>query len=343
MPTSTGSIRTTKKAPCPICQGANCLIMPSKNAVVCLRVSEGCAKRSDGTEIVAKNGLGFVHRLDGKKLTKQFAKLAKANQNRHLSPAEIKAILKRHKSDMSSHRLANAAKSLGVSEKSLRIYGIGYDVDTGCWSFPMYHWERGKGKVLCGLRLRSPDGKRKLCVYGSQNGLFIPEDYDPREIPADMANDPHPYMILTPEGPTDCCAAYDCHYVAIGRPSNRGGIDDVVNLLRDTPPQETVVVADRDDTHYLRDGTPYWPGIEGALLLLRGLVDVHGKRRFCFPPEHAKDLRAWIKEGGTAGVLKEFIVESYLVTPSWLRAAESKLAKNKVKERKQPEGLKVAA
>jgi hypothetical protein len=341
MTTATGSIRLVagKGLVCPICGiDHGCLLMPHRNAVVCLRTQDGCAKRRDGSPITVKGSMGHVFRLGEKslrKLSKQLGGVKLTAQPPKLTIPQLKAMVKQFRSDLSPKRLAQLAERLGLSEKSLKAYEVGYDHRTGSYSFPM----RGGDKRLCGIRLRGTDG-RKLCVPGSRNGLFIPDDYDPHPDP--FSDDPKPYLILTPEGPTDCAAARDCGFAAIGRPSNSGGAQEIEHVLRMSPPQTTIVVADRDETKYLPDGTPFWPGIEGAVLLLERLRYLHGTRLFMFPPESAKDLRAWLLAGGkccserAAHVLEQVVAKAQPATDEWIAKARKRLNDRKVKERRPP-------
>src|SRR5690606_9675141 len=89
-------------------------------------------------------------------------------------------------------RLTRLAESLGLSIESLQRLGVGWAARHRAYTFPM---RRGDG-TICGIRLRSPDG-RKYSVRGSKQGLFIPDGIDATD------------RLLVAEGPTDTAAVLD--------------------------------------------------------------------------------------------------------------------------------------
>lgn len=272
----------------------------------------------DGNVIHARNGMGTLHVLRKGKLPRG-TKISAAKPEPRLTIAEVKATLKRCRGDLNLRLLNEAAESLAVSVSSLELFGIGYDRLTDSYSFPMF----GGDRKPCGIRLRSrrPDGDgqhRKGSVKGSRNGLFIPTDYDPKPVP--FAADDAPYMLLLPEGPTSAAAARDLGLMAIGRPSNKGGVMEVVNVVRMTCPQDICVVADRDGYRRLPNGHVFFPGFEGALQLVEQLLPLANchRLRLIQTPKGTKDLRAWIRDGGTAGLLRKMLCESEIITPQWI-------------------------
>lgn len=261
----------------------------------CYWVQDGCVTRADGSPLVAKGGMGWLHKLDGR-----HAKAAKSGKAVSAPPrltvAEWKLLVKDCQTALTDKRLAALARELGVGESSLKRLGVGWHHASGCYAFPMVNGLR----TICGVRLRSLGGEVKMCVKGSRQGLFIPEDYNDKAIP-EACSDGKPLLLLMPEGPTDVAAALDLGFRAVGRPGANSGIEHVADLLKGGDPQEVVVVADRDSAKMRPDGSPFWPGIEGALTLIESMLsDPRLSRhtvRFLMPPAGVKDLRDWCRLG----------------------------------------------
>lgn len=323
-----------KGVKCPICGiDHGCAIFADGSGAICLRVEQGCAKDRKRQPIKAKNGMGWLHRTTGKPSPSPGMRAAKSAPK--LSRAEITALLKNHQTAVDPQKLDKFSKSIGISVRALKAYGVGWDNRSGCWSFPMYDGER---KPI-GIHLRSSDGQKR-CVPGSKLGLFIPSDYDPRPIPSELSgkeDDCMPWLLVLPEGLTDACAAYDMGLVAIGRPSNVAGIPMVKDLLKSLPKQIVVAIADKDNTKYLPDGTPHWPGIEGAIELAAKILADAGQARFMMPPDGAKDIREWVKSGGERARLLAEVMCAPRVSEEWLRKARQRLKDKKAREfRRQP-------
>jgi len=171
------------------------------------------------------------------------------------------------------------ARQLGVSAESLRRLGVGrlgrY------WAVPM---QDAEGRIT-GVRLR--DGSRKLAVRGSKNGLFVPRNLSDRS----------PLLIV--EGESDCAAALDLGFDAIGRPGCMGYEALVVAWLDDREYSEAWIVADRDSEHQLHDGRRVRPGVDGAYRLAEALPVAC---RVIVPP--VKDLRQWVAAGATRAAVE---------------------------------------
>lgn len=296
MSTRAAFVETTKKTPCPACSHIGyCTIASDGSVCICRRgvVSDRPIKdRGCGT--------AYLHAVTGlsSKTVASLARSAKSPPAR-LSAAELKSLAKRHRTALSARKLAISAKELGLSELAMTTYGAGWDDEREAISFPMYD---GDQKII-GFRLRYAGGK-KSCVPGSQNGLFLPIDFDPAN-PTDNFVDPFsPMLLLTPEGPTDSAAAFDCGFQAVGRPSCSGGATFLTQLLikcsMHKHRRHVVIIADKDDTHWhMKDNvptTPYWPGWEGALALALNIWGTCAILKVVKPPKGAKDLRQLVKE-----------------------------------------------
>jgi hypothetical protein len=169
--------------------------------------------------------------------------------------------------------LTRLADGLGLSAESLRRLGVGwFNRYGGCWSFPM----RSASGQAVGIRLRRPDG-RKLAVRGGHDGLFLPSGLDGGG------------RLLVTEGPTDCAALLDLGFRAVGRPSCRGGVKLLAELVGQQRPAEAIIVADGDG-----------PGQRGAETLAAVLVAYAATVRVLTPPAGIKDTREWKRRGVTA-------------------------------------------
>jgi hypothetical protein len=179
-------------------------------------------------------------------------------------------------------RLADLARSLGVSADSLRALRVGWFADCLAWSFPMADPTSG---TVTGIRLRSPSGS-KFAVTGGKDGLFVPTTTpDPSE------------PLLVCEGPTDAAAVLSLGFSNVtGRPSSTGATARVVDLVRLRRPGLVVLVADADG-----------PGLAGADRLAGTLVRYACEVRVVSPPGGAKDLRQWVRAGATRRDLDELV------------------------------------
>jgi DNA primase len=138
------------------------------------------------------------------------------------------------------------------------------------------------GRIL-GIRLRLAGG-RKLSVKGGREGLFLPDDLDVDG------------RLLVTEGPTDCAALLDLGLSAVGRPSCTGGVNLLVELVRQRRRAEIAIIADGDA-----------PGQRGAENLAAVLVAYCPAVRIITPPAGIKDAREWKRRGATAGDVAKII------------------------------------
>lgn len=312
----TGWKRVSKAMPCPICAKPDgCTAATDGSAVVCLRVQEGAAKRRDGTVIEAKNGLGWLHHLGEPRVAGNGRYVQrKTKEEKKLTPSELKPMLKGFSDDLTDDLLAKASETLGLSSRSLRAFGIGWSPLHASYTFPMFD---GRKRPI-GIRLRDGDGKKKS-LFGSRNGIFMPDSYDASMIADGIdVSDSKPLLLLIPEGPTDAAAAHQIGFRAIGRPSNMGGQDQILELLGSSDKQDVVIVADHDPVKRLKDGTPFVPGWEGALHLAQTILPACGTLKIMRPPGDLKDLRAWIIAGGNSGMLCALIENTIVITPTIL-------------------------
>lgn len=205
----------------------------------------------------------------------------------------------RQKSDafqlcLSSER-ADLADKLGVAETALTALHCGWSAK-GYWTFPV---RDGSGNIVgISTRLAEPirscDGKvtTQKMVMGSRHGLF----YAPEALAAGDG------PILLVKGASDTAAAYTMGLTAVGRPSCKGGVNDLAELLRDIPAgRQIIVVGENDEREAERNGKKIiiYPGRNGATLTAKTLAKRLGRQiLWTMPPAGAKDTREYLQNDG---------------------------------------------
>lgn len=196
--------------------------------------------------------------------------------------------------DVSAQRQESAAENsaihalavvLGVTESALRSLSVGWFPDEAATDWNPAHWtfpERDGNGTIIGLSTRQRDGRKKA-ESGSRRGLV----YAP-----DVLNNKSPRIIV--EGPSDVAALYSLGITsAIGRPSNSGGVEFLIDLLRQDAADgvEIVVIGENDQKE-----SGLWPGRDGAKSVAEKLSAAFGRPiRYVLPPAGFKDVRDWIK------------------------------------------------
>jgi hypothetical protein len=156
------------------------------------------------------------------------------------------------------------------------LSSIGYDPHEHCWTFP----ERDAKEHIVGLMRRYGNGHKRT-VPGSHRGLTIPEEWN---------KVPGPVLIV--EGASDVLTLCWLGLGVVGRPSNKGGAEELAKLLLLVPDREIVVLGEWDARP---DGQ--WPGRDGAVLVARKLQKaLQRPLAWALPPNGAKDARAWFRE-----------------------------------------------
>jgi phage/plasmid primase-like uncharacterized protein len=256
--------RVSGAHPCPVCGKPDwCLTSADGTAAICAR--EESSKR--------RGGAGWLHRLGdapaGHRHYARTVRLAAGGADLGPLAAECRDALDAGRRHQSAHQL-------GVSAASLSALGVGWSAGHGAYSFPM----ADAGGGIVGIRLRRPDGT-KFAVRGGREGLFLP--------PAPESTGER---LLICEGPTDAAALLDLGYGHVaGRPSCTGGVRLLCELVRRRRPGDVVIVADADE-----------PGRRGADGLAAELVR-YAPVRVIVPPGGAKDVRDFVRGGGTRAEL----------------------------------------
>ncbi|MEX1229494.1 MAG: hypothetical protein WEB58_04595 [Planctomycetaceae bacterium] len=261
-----GWVRVSKQYLCPICQKPdNCQVSEDGKAVWCGRIAKGSVRQNNGGQ--------HLHRLNPTSLG-----FTLPPKKKH-SPEPVTRDWPAYAKEMA--RNADAARQqlaerLGVSLDSLEQLNVGWNPSDGFWSVPE---RNGDGEVI-GISARYRSGEKKR-LAGGQAGLTYADDWDTGVGP-----------ILLVEGGSDTAALLTLGLTVVGRPSNSGGVDLLLDLLEHIPPdRDIIVIGERDEKD---DGK--WPGKEGAIRTATRLAEsLERPVAWSLPPDHAKDSRAWLQ------------------------------------------------
>lgn len=184
---------------------------------------------------------------------------------------------KRFKADLTVQRLKDLAAKLGVPKESLERLSIGWSVHHKAWTFP----ERDHERRIIGIMRRYVNGK-KMVIDGSTRGLYLPKGWEKL-----------PGPVFVPEGASDVAALLSRGLCAVGRPSARGGVEELAQLLRMNGFDKQIVIVGENDEK--EDGS--WPGRDGAQSVAGKLTTLLGREvLWTMPPEGIKDVRDMIQQ-----------------------------------------------
>ncbi len=137
--------------------------------------------------------------------------------------------------------------------------------------------------VIC---IREEDGSKRTMKLGH---LHVLKETRNRRVKASvLPNSDYPVVVV--EGMTDTAAAMGLGFVAVGRPSNIGGLDQLATLVRG---RQVIIVGENDEKP---DG--FWPGREGMLAAAEAVSRTATDIVTMMPPSDCKDLRSWITAHG---------------------------------------------
>lgn len=105
---------------------------------------------------------------------------------------------------------------------------------------------------------------------------------------AALADNGGPVLIV--EGFSDTAAAMDLGFNGVGRPSNLACMDMLADLVRSRP---CIILGEND-----RKADGKHPGKEGMLAAFQTIRRACSDVKMLMPPEHVKDLRAWVAKYG---------------------------------------------
>ena len=271
----------TKSKPCQVC-GAD----------------HKCSRKSDGLMMCGRmtgDVPGFFHIGPAKDSTWHLYRaeddpelrkgVSPATRRRNRSGTDWEAEASQHAAKLTIAGRARLAAALGLPIAVLDLLpklGVNKDDGGPHWTFPECD---GRGRVV-GINRRYVDGSKKVMPGGSR-GLTIP---------AGWADRPGP--VFVPEGASDTLALTAAGLAAVGRPSAKGGVEDLVLLLADVPADRRIIVLGENDQRPSKK-TPDvidWPGKEGVDTIAPKLAERLARSVHAFfPPDGAKDVRGWFK------------------------------------------------
>ena len=268
-------IRVSKELQCPCCSRIDwCLVSEDGSAVICPRTHKGCTKYIEGS--------GYLHVLHPSKRSQRHHRAFTISVDNDKPRPDFSGLARQYLQQMTSERHQWLAARLGVSVDSLIRLQVGL-IDEFRFSFPM---SDADGRLI-GIRIRTADG-RKYCVEGSRNGLFVPDGLSGKG------------PLLLTEGPSDCGAALDLGFDAIGRPNCSSLVGMTGKVCKG---HDVVIIADNDPPK--PDGRR--PGLDGAIKLAEKLVFACSSVRVVQAPAEHKDLRNWLIAGLEYQQLKDII------------------------------------
>lgn len=264
--------KVTKAEPCGICEKPDWCTISSKGR---------CCMRIESAKPM-KNG-GWWFPFDEPLPPAELRRFTAPPKQEAPAP-DFGALMSGWRQTSDPDQWAAMAGNLGLAWGALWWLSATWARDRNCMAFPMHEGADSHEDRPCGIRLRTMDGK-KFAVTGSKSGLFIPH----RAISATVERF-NLHRLFVCEGPTDTAACLQMGFFAIGRASCRGGEDAVVGMVNRYA-SEAVIVSDNDG-----------PGAEGADLLASKIRKP--LYRLCTP---AKDLRAFIRDGGNADIINAML------------------------------------
>ncbi len=226
--------RVSRKVVCPICDGSdNCCISDDRTAVWCGRIQEGSTKQNAGGQFLHLLGDSQRRRYERSSEHPPHRKKQRtAEQPKTRSDFEHIALTAFCRADAPQRRQELAAL-LGVTATALEQLRVGpWGFKDGLhWLFP----ERDAAGRIIGLNRRYQDGK-KIAWQGSQRGLLYGDDWQRFDGPV--------YLV---EGPSDTAALLSLGLCVVGRPSNTGGVEHLIELLATLRSDREVIVLGEND------------------------------------------------------------------------------------------------
>jgi hypothetical protein len=280
----------TRSAPCAVCEGADGCSSADDGLLFCRRregqqpgfVYLGQAQGDPQWALYRREGDPHLQ-SNGNYERRRYA----GRSPNGFSPKDsrLEALASRYADNLTPELRRELAELLGLPESALAALCIGYQeqgphVDDNhrpmgaCWVLP----ETDANGTIVGLTCRYRDGTKRACP-GHQRGIIVPRNWEQNDGP-----------ILLPEGPSDTLALTALGLAAVGRPSNTGGVEHLVELLRNIPAERPIVVVGEFDPK--PDGQ--WPGRDGAVRVATALAEKLGRPvLWTLPPSGVKDIRAW--------------------------------------------------
>jgi len=260
--------RTGRGLRCPVCGGNGWCTVSKEGGAEPLYAF--CNRRA--TSEAPRGELGWFHRLAPGRIDRG---------ERRGAPLEERPVDHRREAErlfrQADHQ--RIARELELEVDALRRLGIGWCPRQRCSTWP----ELDAELRVVGINCRFDGGDKRL-RRGDRVGLFMPSD-----LPADLSAE----HVLVLEGGTDSAAGLSLGRWCIGRHAALSAFNEIKRLLRRRRPLAITIVAHRDSGI----------GLSSAQRLAVVLEAVCRDVRVILPPDGIKDLRDWIKAGGTAGEL----------------------------------------
>lgn len=280
-------VRVSRSEPCPICE----------RTTYCTRSADGsvvrCTRVESDHDSHSSLGYAWLHRLRDP-LPERLPPPEPPKREDWTNDA-----VGYYSNKLAAITRFSLADSLGVAITSLRHLGVGYGKD---FHGEFSTWpEMDPSRRVVGIIRRYPDGEKKT-MFGASHGVYFSQDWDQLSGPT--------YIV---EGGTDTAAMISAKVSAIGRPSNTGGVADLVGLLKGTS-RDVYVVAERDRKPERIGGISScppdckgcawcWPGRFGAIEVAKKLSKELDREVGWFLPDLcAKDVRHWLNILGPKGL-----------------------------------------
>ncbi len=180
------------------------------------------------------------------------------------------------------------AEKLGVSVVALRRLMVGWSSEECATSWPL---RNGHGEII-GIRFRKISNGAKWSLKGGRNGLA----YDPFLLQSGNFN-----RLWIAEGQSDTAALLSAGVTAVGVPNASSGLSYLDDLCHRLLPSEIILVADQDRA-----------GEVSARNLAQHLFKF-APIKIVTPPGGHKDVRDWMKAGGTTRDLLDLVTSSPIV------------------------------
>lgn len=275
----------SKRRPCPVCGGDHKCSVGDGGLIVCgRRDGEAPGFRWLGP---SKDPQFHLYRADdGSRRDRR----SRRDRPRVLR-TDWAATAARHAKGFDAAARAKLADALGLPPEVFDALPVGANragKDESYWTFPEVD---GAGRVV-GIARRFLDGRKKAAADGAR-GLTVPAGWRERG-----------GAVYVVEGPSDALAMTAAGLACVGRPSNRGGVDHLIELLKDVPDARPVVVLGENDRRPSKKapGEFDWPGKDGADAVSAGLAARLGRPvGVAMPPGDAKDVREWLTTRVRAG------------------------------------------
>lgn len=276
-------MRRFTTSPCPVCgQTSKGCSAPSE-----LHLCRGVARSGWNKTKDCDNGFSCYVKSDGEKpcLAKLQHRKVKTDNYDWIPLVHRYIDRLEHYSDL-KQELAN---KIGLPVEVLDRFGIGIKRIGSSLDYTIPEFD---GKLNCvGIAIRSESDRLwKGCIKGSKRGLVVPERLS------------GPCYIV--EGFTDCAAMNAAGLCSVGRPTNCGGSDYLIELLKDFP-DEIVVVGENDwrickqcdGVGCVQCSQKGWlfPGRDGAISVMTKLKKrLKQHIRLTMPPLSSKDVREYL-------------------------------------------------